>query len=77
MRAAIAVSALCLALSSSVAHAQQARGAFELRDEPHAGVPFHLDAVIEGQAQYTRQGGDEDTAANHRPGRDAADAQDA
>lgn len=44
MRAAIAL--FVLLLVGGVAHAQRAE--YQLRGEPHAGVPFHLDAVIEG-----------------------------
>lgn len=39
---------LSLAVGAAVAHAQAPRAEFQLRGEPHAGVPFHLDAVIEG-----------------------------
>jgi BatD DUF11 like domain len=39
---------LSLVIGAAVAHAQAPRAEFQLRGEPHAGVPFHLDAVIEG-----------------------------
>ena len=46
MRAAIAV---CFVVAAaSAAHAQAVRAEYQLRGEPHAGVPFHIDAVIEG-----------------------------
>jgi hypothetical protein len=38
--------ALLIVLFAGTAHAQQAE--YQLRGEPHAGVPFHLDAVVEG-----------------------------
>lgn len=37
-----------LALSAALAHAQAPRGEYQLRGEPHAGVPFHLDVLVEG-----------------------------
>ena len=37
-----------LLVQTAVAHAQGTRAEYQLRGEPHAGVPFHLDAVIEG-----------------------------
>ena len=37
---------LALVASAALAHAQRAE--YQLRGEPHAGVPFHLDAVVEG-----------------------------
>ena len=39
---------LSLVVSAALAHAQGARAEYQLRGEPHAGVPFHLDAIIEG-----------------------------
>jgi hypothetical protein len=40
--------AVIMVLVTGVAHAQGTRAEYQLRGEPHAGVPFHLDAVVEG-----------------------------
>jgi len=49
MRGATTAIVLVLALVlAGQAHAQGTRAEYQLRGEPHAGVPFHLDAVIEG-----------------------------
>ena len=39
---------LGLLVTSVVAHAQGTRAEYQLQGEPHVGVPFHLDAVIDG-----------------------------
>jgi tetratricopeptide (TPR) repeat protein len=39
---------VALAASAAIARAQGVQAEYQLRGEPHAGVPFHLDAVIEG-----------------------------
>lgn len=46
--AAACAAVLALVAGARVAAAQGTRAEYQLRGEPHAGVPFHLDAVIEG-----------------------------